>query len=81
MLPGVYSGGRWRFGGFLRGVGATQNCARAVVQRREPHFLGHSPLFVLHVAGVVFTSIRQKENLAAAMVHGRKRVPAEASPD
>jgi len=31
----------------------------------------------LHVAGVVFTSIRQRENLVAAMIHGRK----EASPD
>jgi cytochrome b len=27
---------------------------------------------VLHVAGVVFTSVRQHENLAAAMVHGEK---------
>jgi cytochrome b len=36
------------------------------------------PLLLLHVAGVVFTSIRQRENLAAAMVHGRKRVPPES---
>lgn len=45
--------------------------------------LGHllTPLFVLHVAGVVFTSIRQKENLAAAMVHGRKRLPPDPSHD
>lgn len=27
----------------------------------------------LHVAGVIFTSIRQRENLIAAMIHGRKR--------
>ena len=30
------------------------------------------PLLLLHVGGVVFTSIRQRENLAAAMLHGRK---------
>ena len=31
-------------------------------------------LAALHVAGVIFTSIRQRENLIAAMLHGRKRV-------
>ena len=36
-------------------------------------------LAALHVAGVVFTSIRQRENLAAAMVHGRK-APADDAP-
>jgi len=30
-------------------------------------------LIGLHVAGVVFTSWRQRENLVAAMLHGRKR--------
>ncbi len=37
------------------------------------------PLLLLHVGGVVFTSLRQHENLAAAMLHGRKR--ARPDPD
>jgi cytochrome b len=32
-------------------------------------------LVALHVAGVVFTSIRQKENLVKAMITGTKRAP------
>lgn len=32
-------------------------------------------LAALHVAGVIFTSFRQRENLVAAMVHGKKRAP------
>ena len=34
-------------------------------------------LVALHVAGVVFTSIRQRENLVLAMIIGRKRAPGE----
>ena len=34
-------------------------------------------LAALHVAGVIVTSIRQRENLVAAMLHGRKRPPKD----
>jgi cytochrome b len=36
------------------------------------------PLLLLHVAGAIFTSWRHRENLVAAMLHGRKRA---AGPD
>ena len=44
----------------------------------ELHELLADSLLVLiapHVAAVAFTSLRQRENLAAAMLHGRKRPP------
>lgn len=31
------------------------------------------PLLLLHIGGAIFTSWRHKENLVAAMLHGRKR--------
>jgi cytochrome b len=34
-------------------------------------------LVILHVAGVVFTSVRQRENLVGAMLHGAKRPAGE----
>lgn len=38
-------------------------------------------LAVAHVVGVIFTSIRQRENLIAAMLHGRKRAEDEHKSD
>jgi cytochrome b len=42
------------------------------------NILGHAllPLLVLHVGGAIFTSLRHKENLIAAMIHGKKRIAA-----
>ena len=38
-------------------------------------------LATLHIVGVVFTSVRQRENLIASMLHGRKRVEDEDESD
>ena len=35
---------------------------------------------VLHIAGVVFTSIRQRKHLAAAMIHGKKEIRPDDQP-
>jgi cytochrome b len=44
------------------------------------NLLGHAllPLLALHVAGAIFTSLRHKENLIAAMIHGKKRSARES---
>jgi cytochrome b len=36
-------------------------------------------LATVHLAGVLFTSVRQRENLVAAMIHGRKRAEPNRS--
>jgi len=38
-------------------------------------------LAALHIVGVVFTSFRQRENLIASMLHGRKQVEDEGKSD
>jgi cytochrome b len=40
--------------------------------------LGHAliPLLALHISGAIFTSVKQRENLVGAMIHGKKRAPA-----
>jgi len=119
LLWGAIGSHYARFGQFVRGPRATWAYLRSVLQRREPHHLGHNPLgacmvlallanvaglgltgwlyttdrfwgdasveqahlllawgllglVALHVAGVLFTSLRQRENLVTAMFSGDK---------
>jgi cytochrome b len=119
LLWGAIGSHYARFVQFVRGPRSTWSYLMAVLQRREPRYLGHNPLgacmvlallasvaglaltgwlyttdrfwgdatveqahlllawgllalVVLHVAGVLFTSQRQRENLIAAMVSGDK---------
>lgn len=44
-----------------------------VAETHEALTYGLLFLIALHIAGVAFTSLRQRENLVAAMLHGRKR--------
>ena len=38
-------------------------------------------LILLHVAGVIFTSLRQAENLVSSMLHGRKPAATRRHPE
>jgi cytochrome b len=38
-------------------------------------------LAAVHVAGVIFTTVRHRENLVAAMFHGRKRSLDDGNPE
>lgn len=120
LLWGFVGSQHARFARFVCSPHVAWCYLRAVLQRREPRFLGHNPLgawmvvallsclvvvcvsgilyttdqfwglawlesthriaawsvlvlIALHVVGVVFTSLRHRENLVAAMWTGRKR--------
>lgn len=58
---GLVGAGYWRFSQFARGVSTTLAYARAVVQKREPRYLGHNPLggwmVLVLLADVVATGV------------------------
>lgn len=66
------------FGTALSGWLMTTDAFWGVAWMQEVHDLVAHLLLVLvlaHLAGVALASLRHKENLVAAMVHGRKRAP------
>ena len=120
LVWGVAGSANARFSQFVRSPPATWQYLRLLLQRREPHTVGHNPLGAWmivallatvaglglsgwlyttdrfwgneavedwhrglawaltalvagHLAGVLFTSLRQRENLVRSMWTGRKR--------